>query len=165
MKMTLKWKRSAPKICWANIAVRYYPPSGDLYFGLMTRLGEMATFESVEAETKDVQGIRVRVATPAALHRLKRGTIRPIDQQDAAALRNHFDLGVERFRSIDEMNSAPVRNRATDGFERFIRLNARIRMLSSRSHPKGVFRFRDLEEAQRARQSSLSLSPLSTSRL
>jgi len=34
-------------------AVRYYPPSGDLYFDVMTRLGEVASFDTVAAETKD----------------------------------------------------------------------------------------------------------------
>ena len=76
-------------------AVRYYPPSGDLYFDVMTRLGEVASYETVEAETKDVEGVRVRVATPAALYRLKKGTVRPLDRQDAEALRRHFDLEEE----------------------------------------------------------------------
>lgn len=73
-------------------AVRYYPPTGDLYFDVLTRLGEAAAFETVEAETKDVDGIRVTVATPAALYRLKKGTVRPLDHQDAAALRDRFGL-------------------------------------------------------------------------
>ena len=73
-------------------AVRYYPPSGDLYLDVMTRLGEMASFDSVEAESKEIEGVRVRVATPAALHRLKRGTVRAIDRQDAEALRQRFGL-------------------------------------------------------------------------
>lgn len=73
-------------------AVRYVPPTGDLYFDLMTRLGEMADFDSIEAEIKEIGGVRVRVATPAALHRLKKGTLRAIDRQDAAALRERFDL-------------------------------------------------------------------------
>lgn len=34
-------------------AVRYVPPTGDLYFDLMTRLGERADFNSIEAETKE----------------------------------------------------------------------------------------------------------------
>jgi len=72
--------------------VRYYPPSGDLYFDVLTRLGETASFESVEAETKQVEGIRVRVATPEALYRLKQGTVRPLDRHDAEALRRRFDL-------------------------------------------------------------------------
>jgi hypothetical protein len=73
-------------------AVRYYPPTGDLYFDVITRLGEAASFETVEAETKEVQGTRVRVATPLALYRLKKGTIREQDHVDAAALRERFNL-------------------------------------------------------------------------
>jgi hypothetical protein len=76
-------------------AVRYYPPSGDLYFDVMTRLGEVASFDTVAAETKEVEGIRVSVATPDALYRLKRGTVRPLDRQDAEALRRHFGLEEE----------------------------------------------------------------------
>ena len=73
-------------------AVRYYPPSGDLYFDILTRLGETASFETVSAETKEIEGTRVRVATPLALYRLKKDTVRPQDHQDAAALRERFDL-------------------------------------------------------------------------
>lgn len=73
-------------------AVRYYPPSGDLYFDVMTRLGLAASFETVEAEEMDAAGVRVQVATVRALYRLKRDTVRPIDRQDAAMLRRAFDL-------------------------------------------------------------------------
>lgn len=74
------------------VAVRYYPPTGDLYFDVLTRLGEAASFETIDAEIKEVEGVRVRVATPAALYRLKKGTVRPLDHQDAAALRERFGL-------------------------------------------------------------------------
>ena len=73
-------------------AIRYYPPTGDLYFDVMTRLGEMASFETVEAEIKTVQGIRIAVATPRALYRLKKDTVRAKDHEDAAALRARFML-------------------------------------------------------------------------
>ena len=73
-------------------ALRYYPPSGDLFFDVMTRLGEAANFDTVESQVKDVEGIRVRIATPKALYRLKKDTVRPLDRQDAAALRERFDL-------------------------------------------------------------------------
>jgi len=86
---------SAPDLLGAYPALRYYPPSGDLYFGVMTRLGEAASFDTVEAEIKEVEGIRVRVATPKALYRLKRSTVRPLDRQDAEALRRRFDLTEE----------------------------------------------------------------------
>lgn len=76
-------------------AVRYYPPSGDLYFDVMTRLGQAASFENVESMVIEVEGIRVWIATPKALFRLKKGTVRPLDQQDAEALRQRFDLEEE----------------------------------------------------------------------
>lgn len=37
-------------------SVRYYPPSGDLYFDILTRLGEVARFDDVAAEIKNVEG-------------------------------------------------------------------------------------------------------------
>jgi hypothetical protein len=59
------------------------------------RLGEAASFETVAQENKEVEGIPVRVATPAALYRLKKGTVRPLDRQDAETLRRRFDLQEE----------------------------------------------------------------------
>ena len=73
-------------------AIRYYPPTGDLYFDILTRLGEAASFETVQAEIKEIDGVDVKVATPAALYRLKKGTVRALDHQDAAALRERFNL-------------------------------------------------------------------------
>ncbi len=40
----------------------------------------------------EIEGARMSVATPLALYRLKKGTVRPKDHQDAAALRERFDL-------------------------------------------------------------------------
>ena len=54
--------------------------------------GEIADFETVDAEIKEVQRTKVRVATPLALYRLKKGTIREKDHVDAAALKERFDL-------------------------------------------------------------------------
>jgi hypothetical protein len=76
-------------------ALRYYPPSGDLYFDVMTRLGEAASFETVDAEVKEVAGTPITVATPLALYRLKRDTVRPKDREDAAMLRQRFGLQEE----------------------------------------------------------------------
>lgn len=76
-------------------AIRYYPPSGDLYLDVLTRLGEVASFETVDAEIKEIDGIQVRVATPSALYKLKKGTERLQDRADAAALREQFNLGDE----------------------------------------------------------------------
>jgi hypothetical protein len=73
-------------------AVRYYPPTGDLYFDVLTSLGESASFETIDAEIKEIQNTKVRVATPLALYRLKKDTVREQDRLDAAALRERFNL-------------------------------------------------------------------------
>ena len=61
-------------------------------------------------------------------------------------------MAVQRFRSIAEMSAAPAPRRSSDGFERFIRHCARYREISPRVYPRGVFKYRSLEEAQRARR-------------
>jgi len=73
-------------------AMRYVPPTGDLYFDVMTRLGGIASFETIDAEVKEVDGTQVWVATPTALYRMKKGTVRSQDHVDAAALRERFSL-------------------------------------------------------------------------
>ena len=61
-------------------------------------------------------------------------------------------MPVQRFHSIEEMAHAPVLVRLEDGFERFVRHCARSWRLAARPHPRGVFRFRTIEEAQAARR-------------
>lgn len=58
---------------------------------------------------------------------------------------------VERFRSIEEMNAAKLVAREGDDFERFLRHCARHFALSPRTYPRGVFKYRTIEEAQRSR--------------
>jgi hypothetical protein len=73
-------------------AVRYYPMNGDLFFDILTRLGEAASYETIESEVIEVEGVRILTATPQALYKLKKDTGRPIDREDAAALRERFKL-------------------------------------------------------------------------
>ena len=73
-------------------AIQYVPPHGDFSLDILARLGEMFQFETLEAEDLLVDGIRVRVATPRMLYRMKRDTVRPQDRVDAAALRQRFHL-------------------------------------------------------------------------
>ena len=61
-------------------------------------------------------------------------------------------MSVQRFRTIEEMASAPVVVPSGDGFERFARHCARYWAIAPRVYPRGVFRFRSVEEAQDARQ-------------
>jgi Nucleotidyl transferase AbiEii toxin, Type IV TA system len=72
--------------------IRYGPPGETLVVDLIGRLGDAIRYEDLEAERKLVEGVAVSVATPATLYRMKRDTVRPIDQQDAAALRDTFGL-------------------------------------------------------------------------
>jgi hypothetical protein len=76
-------------------AVRYYPPEGDLFLDILTRLGEFATFDSLEVQEIDFRGIKVKIASPRTLYRMKRDTVREIDRIDAARLRDAFDLDEE----------------------------------------------------------------------
>ena len=60
-------------------------------------------------------------------------------------------MGVQRFRSIEEMNAAPVVTRPDAGVERFLRHCARYRAIATKTFPRGVFKFRTVQEAQHAR--------------
>jgi hypothetical protein len=58
---------------------------------------------------------------------------------------------VQKFRSIEEMNAATGDPPPGD-VERFLRHCARYWAIAPRTYPRGVFKFRSIEEAQRARQ-------------
>lgn len=72
--------------------VRYGPPGEDFVIDLLSRLGTAFQFEDVQAETVEVEGVQIRLATASALYLMKRDTVRPIDRADAAALREKFKL-------------------------------------------------------------------------
>jgi hypothetical protein len=60
-------------------------------------------------------------------------------------------MPVQKFRSIEEMNKAPLLERSSE-FERFLRHCARYWMIYPKRYPRGVFKFRSIEEAQKARE-------------
>jgi len=61
-------------------------------------------------------------------------------------------MPVEKFHSLEDMNAAPIRSDPQTALERFIRHCTRYRLISKRKYPRGVFKFRSIEEAQAARQ-------------
>jgi hypothetical protein len=73
-------------------AIEYVPPNAAFSLDILARLGNAFRFEELEAEDVVIDGIRVQVATPRMLYRMKRGTVRPVDRMDAAAIRERFGL-------------------------------------------------------------------------
>ncbi len=76
--------------------IRYGPPEGSMYIDILTRIGELAEYDDLDWEIVSIDGVDIRVATPQTLYQLKRSTVRPIDQADAARLADAFDVGEER---------------------------------------------------------------------
>ena len=62
------------------------------------------------------------------------------------------DKPVQKFRSIEEMNNAPLPESEEPPFERFLRHCARWWAIAPKHYPRGVFKFRTIEEAQKARE-------------
>ena len=60
-------------------------------------------------------------------------------------------MPVQKFRLIEEMNKAPVPESHRLDFEGFLRLCARYWAIAPKRYPRGVFKFRSIEEAQKAR--------------
>jgi hypothetical protein len=71
-------------------AVQYVPPGSGFHIDILSRLGEAFDYASIEAETRDVDGIPMAVATPRMLFRMKCDTVRMQDRADAERLRRHF---------------------------------------------------------------------------
>ncbi len=65
------------------------------WIDILARLGEAFRFADIESEDLVVDGVRVRVATPRMLYRMKKHTVRPQDRLDAQLLRERFDLREE----------------------------------------------------------------------
>ncbi|HXZ44885.1 MAG TPA: nucleotidyl transferase AbiEii/AbiGii toxin family protein [archaeon] len=76
-------------------AIQYVPPAGDFWIDIVARLGEAFRFADIESEDLVVDGVRVRVATPRMLYRMKKNTVRPQDRLDAQILAERFDLREE----------------------------------------------------------------------
>ena len=72
--------------------IRYGPPDEDFAIDLLSRLGTELEFDDLDVEVVELEGVKIRLATAATLYKMKKGTVRPIDRADAAALREKFRL-------------------------------------------------------------------------
>jgi hypothetical protein len=86
---------SAEELAGDYPAVEYVPPHGRYSIDILTRLGEAFRYESLEFEELLLDGIRIRVATPTMLYRMKKDTVRPQDRLDAETIRREFGLDEE----------------------------------------------------------------------
>jgi len=72
--------------------VRYGPPDEAFVIDLLSRLGEAFGYEDLRSQVIDVEGVKVRIATPETLYKMKKDTLRPIDLADAATLKDKFHI-------------------------------------------------------------------------
>jgi predicted nucleotidyltransferase len=73
-------------------AIQYAPPEEGFHIDILTRLGELFAFDSVESERLEFDGVLVSVVTLEQLYRMKRGTVRPKDWGDAARIAEHLGI-------------------------------------------------------------------------
>jgi hypothetical protein len=76
-------------------AIEYVPPHGQYSIDILARLGEAYRYEDLEWEELETEGLKVRVATPETLYRMKRNSLRPRDRTDAAWIKDRFRIEEE----------------------------------------------------------------------
>ena len=69
--------------------IRYVAPDG-LCVDIISRLGEAFSYKDLDFKKVEIEGTKVRIATPETLLRLKKDTVRPEDKMDAAFLEELF---------------------------------------------------------------------------
>jgi hypothetical protein len=73
-------------------AMQYVPPDGSFHINIVARLGTALAFDDIEAMRLPFEDLAVSVATPEALYRMKRDTLRLKDKADAELLKERFNL-------------------------------------------------------------------------
>ncbi|MCK5033684.1 MAG: nucleotidyl transferase AbiEii/AbiGii toxin family protein [Calditrichia bacterium] len=66
--------------------IRYGTPE-DFHIDIIAKIGETASYASLDFQIIEIEGIPVRVATAAALIDMKKNTIRPEDKRDVLFLK------------------------------------------------------------------------------
>jgi hypothetical protein len=65
--------------------IRYGTPDG-FYIDIMTKLGEAFSYQDLDYETVEFNGIKIKLATPEILFKMKKDTLRFQDKIDASFL-------------------------------------------------------------------------------
>jgi hypothetical protein len=82
----------ADELAGAHPVVQYFPPGESYSVDIIARLGEAFAYEDIEWHWMEVDGLRIKVATPRMLYVMKRDTVREQDRLDARMLRERFGL-------------------------------------------------------------------------
>lgn len=72
-------------------AITYGPPNETFGIDIVARFGEAFRFENLPAQIKELHGVKISLATPQTLFRMKKDTVRPIDRMDVALLQERYD--------------------------------------------------------------------------
>ena len=88
-----RWERSGSVLCCA--ISEEWIVSFRLANATKSHLCPHDAAGDLEAEEVTVDGIRIRVATPRMLYRMKKDTVRPRDRADAEEIKQHFGLEEE----------------------------------------------------------------------
>lgn len=65
--------------------IRFGTPNG-FYIDIMTHIGEVVGYNDLDYQVAEYEGVKINIATPETLLKLKRDTIRPKDKVDAMFL-------------------------------------------------------------------------------
>lgn len=103
-----------------------------------------------------MEGVTICVATPRALYNLKKDTVRPLDRQDAEALKRRLGLEVGARTEVSVGARDGARAVADAPRRHLSPLCSTLRSVSAPcpapAVSTGVYRFRSLKEAQAARE-------------
>lgn len=70
----------------------YNPPDELFAIDVVSRLTEAFTYADLDAETREINGVPLRLVTAETLFRMKRDTVRPKDKMDALNLQTRFGI-------------------------------------------------------------------------
>ncbi len=99
-------------------AIEYIPPDAPYSLDILSRLDEAFRYETIESEEVFLDGIRIPVATPAMLYRMKKDTVRSQDRLDAEQIRRLFEIE----------GKCPVREAVSAGTAQVGETNANTRL-------------------------------------
>ena len=70
-----------------NYPVIRYGSDEEFYIDILSKIGTAFSFESLKFEELEIEGHKIKIATPETLYKLKENTYRSVDQNDLIFLK------------------------------------------------------------------------------